>query len=380
MNSGYYGLLANAPEDPRQSTGSGDDTSPMQTENSTKKEPKPPPIILPGSSYNDVIKHVGIALPNTTNISYKITDGDTRILAQTSADFIKIKDHLIKNKVPFCTHPLRSEKRVKICLYGLIEMKCETLKAELNKQNVNVAEIKMISPKSGYKGEARIYILYFNKEQKIKIADLRSKVTGIQNLRVKFQYYSPKKFGPTQCVKCQGLGHGALNCNLTTRCVTCAGEHESKQCPHRKPVTPTESNPNPKPKAPDSVVKCALCHENHTANYSKCPIRQQFEKSVKKIKAPKLSRPAPTLDYEQFPPLTPNQPSNLWSNQLPTWQTQNNDTQISKIIEMQMQMMQSFQLMQQEMFSAVQNMLQEVKSLIFLINHNNKPTEVNKDD
>lgn len=375
MSTGYYDPLISAMDEQDHGEESHNQNSETQG-GLSKKNPKPPPIILPNTKLSDVMKHVSEAVDQKSTVQYKVTDSDTRILAQNETDFVLIRKHLTDKEIPFCTHPLRAEKKVKICLYGLVEMDCNTLKDELKKSDVHPAEIKMINPKGGYTGEARIYILYFNKLQNIKIADLRAKVTGLLNLRVKFEYYSPRKFGPTQCVRCQGLGHGAQNCNLPIYCVTCAGKHESKACPHRKPVTPTKENPHPKPKAPNELVKCALCHENHTANYSKCRIREQFTiTSRSKTRNTKPNRPATNLDLNQFPPL-PNTIRNDWFQHNSLNATTSSSGANSHALEMQLQMMHSFQQMQKEMFTAMQSMLQEIKSLLQLVSQHTKNSQL----
>ncbi|UYV80320.1 HUWE1 [Cordylochernes scorpioides] len=60
----------------------------------------------------------------------------------------------------------------------------------------------------------------------------------------------------TQCFNCQGFGHGQLNCFLNPKCVKCAEEHHSKDCPRRSRQLPP---------------KCANCEEAQTANYRGCP-------------------------------------------------------------------------------------------------------------
>lgn len=358
INSGYYSVLTeegNIKED-CQNQGSG--PSSMEV---VKKTPKPPPIIIPGSKLTDIQGHVAKATGLEHTVQYKITDSDTRIYVGSEKDFLLLKKFLSNRNVQYCTHPLRGDKKTKVCVYGLNEMDSATLMDELEKFGVAPAEIKMITPKNGHKGQSRIYILYYKKTQQVKISDLRSKITGLFHLRVSFQYYSPRKFGPTQCVRCQGLGHGAENCQLSFRCVTCAGEHDSKTCPARVKVQPTAANPNPKPKAPEEMVKCALCQENHTANYSKCAVRIRFS-PIAKPPFKKLTRPQPNLSQQSFPPL-PSRPINNWWNQ-----DQNHRDEVPNAPwEMQAQLMQSFQKMQSEMLSMMQNMLQEVKSLIQVV-------------
>ncbi|UYV79488.1 hypothetical protein LAZ67_17002858, partial [Cordylochernes scorpioides] len=78
----------------------------------------------------------------------------------------------------------------------------------------------------------------------------------------------------TQCFNCQGFGHGQLNCFLKSKCVKCAEEHHSKDCPRKSKQLPP---------------KCANCGEAHTANYRGCP---NFPKpQQQQLKPPRQNSP-----------------------------------------------------------------------------------------
>ncbi|KAF4531621.1 hypothetical protein B566_EDAN017654 [Ephemera danica] len=64
-------------------------------------------------------------------------------------------------------------------------------------------------------------------------------------------YRRPK--GPTQCMRCQQLGHGTSNCKRIPRCVKCAGQHMTEQCIRdRSTIDPPT---------------CANCGGDHPASY-----------------------------------------------------------------------------------------------------------------
>lgn len=56
----------------------------------------------------------------------------------------------------------------------------------------------------------------------------------------------------TQCYKCQGFGHIAVNCFRKVCCEICAGEHNMQNC------------------APHSAEKCANCGASHRATDTIC--------------------------------------------------------------------------------------------------------------
>lgn len=69
-----------------------------------------------------------------------------------------------------------------------------------------------------------------------------------------------------QCRVCQRFGHVGANCSMQPRCIKCAEAHHSYQC--------TLNGENDK--TDESLLKCAGCGENHTANYRQCKIRINF--------------------------------------------------------------------------------------------------------
>jgi hypothetical protein len=73
---------------------------------------------------------------------------------------------------------------------------------------------------------------------------------------------------PYQCYNCQGFRHGAKDCKGKPKCVRCAGEHKSADCPRTE----------------DMEIKCINCGLNHAASYGGCR-RMKMEKQVERTKA-----------------------------------------------------------------------------------------------
>lgn len=96
------------------------------------------------------------------------------------------------------------------------------------------------------------------------------------NSKIKIEKFSNNE--EPQCFKCQMLGHFSYKCEMKTRCVKCAGEHLSRECPLAKD-------------APLEDLTCALCKESgHPASYKGCPKRKQLLKA-KKDKYEKTHKP-----------------------------------------------------------------------------------------
>lgn len=152
-------------------------------------------------------------------------------------------------------------------------------------------------------------------------------INSIDHVIVKFENYSKRFTGPTQCAKCLHYGHGASNCYMSPRCIKCGESHQSISCPRN--LAPDD----PKSKIPKELVKCANCGGNHTANFSKCPARFKYleirrlaqNKPVQKstpvtIPAPKSTFTKSKVSYQNKPLWSEvlqnnNQDSNLLSAQ-----------------------------------------------------------------
>lgn len=287
-------------------------------ENVEVKVKKPPPIEIFGKKLSEIKQKISSTTGVTCEVQYRLTvlksDRGVRetikVYTQNDDDYKAIKQMCETEKLQFHTHPLPGERRVKICLYGLCDMKVDDIKSELKKYfNTPPADIKTILPRNGHTGESRIYVLYFRKSDAVKVSDLRATVTGLFNLRVRFEYFSPRKFGPTQCSNCQDYGHGAENCFHSPRCVRCGGSHQSKACVHLvKPVNSLPEGPSHRPKIPENLVKCANCNERHTANYTKCSYRLNVIQKQQRTRQVVRQVKGFVADHDDFPSL-PRRPA-----------------------------------------------------------------------
>ena len=80
-------------------------------------------------------------------------------------------------------------------------------------------------------------------------------MTDLMYLKVNVSSYKRKE-QPTQCHRCQRYGHAKSGCHHPPRCVKCAGDHFSSECPFKGKI----DNP-----------KCVLCNGPHVASFRGCP-------------------------------------------------------------------------------------------------------------
>jgi hypothetical protein len=68
-----------------------------------------------------------------------------------------------------------------------------------------------------------------------------------------------------KCSNCQRYGHTKNFCHLQPRCVKCAGDHSTGQCPRKER---------------SSDVRCVLCNGNHPVNYKGCAVYKDLQKNL----------------------------------------------------------------------------------------------------
>ncbi|KAH7974363.1 hypothetical protein HPB49_014517 [Dermacentor silvarum] len=70
----------------------------------------------------------------------------------------------------------------------------------------------------------------------------------------------PYALPPTQCMRCQRLGHQVAKCTeRRARCKVCAGPHDYRRCDSR-----------------GRRPRCANCEGPHAATFAMCPVKMQF--------------------------------------------------------------------------------------------------------
>lgn len=287
--------------------------------NPPQKVSKPPPITVFDIDINNLNKKLSeISTLNRFKTQIKLTQYGTKIYVQDDKQHETVKKYFIDKGIQFFTHTLRDERNIKVCLYGLWRMEVNDLKVELNALGIQPKEIKRLEIRNKRYDDQCIYLLYFSKKDKVKISDLR-KTTAIFSLIVRWEYYTPKIKGPTQCSNCLAYGHGSENCFKKSNCIRCGDAHESSKCPHILSAVDSfgTTSSDSSPKIPIAKVRCANCKQNHTANFKGCKSRKEYEEIQNRVRS-RNSRVNPRViqpniqDRQQFPPLQSSRSS--WFN------------------------------------------------------------------
>jgi len=81
-----------------------------------------------------------------------------------------------------------------------------------------------------------------------------------------------------QCMRCQKYGHTKHYCRNSPKCVKCAEQHLTSECPFQ-----------------DTAVKCANCGDQHPANYGGCMKHKKLQQLHHKLRDRYLTQnPIPT--------------------------------------------------------------------------------------
>ena len=284
----------------------GDIVQPSKRSRSIK--PKiPPPIVVPNLKQAEINSKLENATIPPSILKRKLTSQGTKLFVNTNEQFKLLKDHLKSQEVKFFTYTLEEDKTTKFVLKKLPDMEIDEVRKSFNENGFDPTDIKKFTLKKPiYHGQMN-YLVYFKKSAGIKLIDLQKRITGMNHYLVQFEHYRSYKNGPTQCRNCQKIGHNSSNCSLSARCLRCGSKHKSPECPHINP----ETN-----KIPEDKIKCANCHKQHPANYSKCEKRQEVIQIQNRRSTLNKNTPRYVIDHNTYnknyptlpKPPTPSQP------------------------------------------------------------------------
>lgn len=232
-----------------------------------KKTPKPPPFNVADANIKDMRNLLNSANIPKGDYKLKASPAGVQVHAMNDNIYKQVNENLKAANSKYFTYQTRQQQTSKFVLQGLYRMTVDELLELLTAEGIKPSSIKILSIRKPKYNDHCVYLLHFPKSENMKIATLRE-VESIDNVIVRWEHYKNKRNGPIQCSNCMQYGHGSQNCFLDPTCIRCGENHSSKAC---KILKDPESN-----KIPPEQVKCGLCGQNHTANYSKCQKRIEF--------------------------------------------------------------------------------------------------------
>ncbi|KAI4463262.1 associated with zinc finger [Holotrichia oblita] len=230
-----------------------------------RREPKPPPIVLREEGKLDIVRKEAVA-NNIQILACRSTREGIKVFTKTSYDFRRLKKLLEGKGIQHHTYSLKEEKPLKIVIRGIpTEVKVQEVEEDLRERGFPVISAARMKR---FKEELPMILINTAKNEDGKKL---FNVTDVAGMKVKTEA-KRKPTSSTQCFRCQLYGHVQYRCTAEYRCVRCAENHPSFECPHKDKRI---------------KAKCALCGGDHHAASKVCPehpqnIRERKEEERKK--------------------------------------------------------------------------------------------------
>lgn len=234
-----------------------------------KRENKPPPLILYGvEDVCELTKTVGQVLKSNEYTIKLITKNQLRVSTPTPDAYKKLMSLVREKGLIGHTFTPKQERCCRIVIRNLHHTTPHEAIIEAIESTGNTIKGEIINARSG-PNKNPTSTFFVNIEPSNRNKDVKS-IKYIFNTAVIIE--DPKKRRTiVQCTKCQQYGHTKNNCFRPYRCVKCAGSHNTSDCQKKDRNTP---------------AKCALCLENHPANYKGCAVYQEILARRTKIGRP----------------------------------------------------------------------------------------------
>lgn len=197
---------------------------------------------------------------------------DTAIYAKDSESFRKVVHFLNEMESDFHCYQLKEDKSFRVVIRNLHHTTpADDIKAELTERGYNVKNVHNAKHPI-LKSPLPLFFIDLAKEPKSKEI---FKEQVLQYTKIKVEEPRVRK-EVVQCTRCLAFGHTANYCFHTAKCVKCAEEHPTKDCPYPRSYS----------------SKCANCDGNHPASYKGCTIYKAMKALRKRRVPPQPTTPA----------------------------------------------------------------------------------------
>jgi len=192
-----------------------------------------------------------VAEPNTYR-TIALANDTVNINANTIDTYRSLTKHIKEENIVHHTYQIKTERAYRIVIRHLHHSVLpEDIKGELQKEGHMVRNIMNIKHKQT-KEPLSLFVEDLEPQANNK------EIFNLQFLsNTKITIEKPHKSqNIVQCQRCQAYGHSKTYCTKPYQCVKYGGQHDSKDC--KKPR--------------HNSVKCALCGDDHPANYNGCTV------------------------------------------------------------------------------------------------------------
>lgn len=276
-------------------------TNNLKTNNNNSQESVSEPIITvpyrttPIIAFNANLKNLHSLLKEKNTLNYKVNYSHktqrSTILPSDLDTYNNISEILKDREVNHFSYTPKHLKGVSLIIKGISK---DFSPADLWSDFTSLGYFTNIHDISLLKGRLENFNFFLLK--------LKPGVSPNDFHKIKFLCHSRvsiEKFSRTdllQCFRCQQIGHGSAYCNMSPKCVKCAGDHLSQNCELNSNVTKEK-------------LKCSLCNQfGHPSSYRGCNVFKDVIARAKEAKY-KTSKAVPVEDkipFSSFP--KPHQP------------------------------------------------------------------------
>jgi len=240
-----YTLLLNRQEN--------EDSLQNSTHSDTPNIPRPPPIFVYGvKNFKAMLDDLAdVAEPDTYRTAALAND-TVKISANTIDTYRSLVKHMKEENIVHNNCQIKTERAYRIVIGHLHHsLPLDDIKEELQKEGHTVRNIMNIKHKQTKDPLSLFFVDLEPQANNKAIFSLKF----LDNTKITTE--APhKNRNIVQCQRWQAYGHSKTYCTKPYQCVKCGGQHDSKDC--KKP----RHNP----------AKCALCGEDHPANYKGCTV------------------------------------------------------------------------------------------------------------
>ncbi|GFQ85580.1 putative RNA-directed DNA polymerase from transposon X-element [Trichonephila clavata] len=203
------------------------------------------------TNYKLVLKELNEKCPNSIN---KLIGEYIRITPISEDQHREITAPLKMNGEEFYAIPPPSERPYKVVLKGLpASTDIDEIKNDLANQGVAVSKVAQLTQR-----KSKFPLPMFLVEVRKNVPDSRD-ILDVSNccyMSITWDSFR-RRPGATQCYNCNYFHHSSQCCDIKTRCLKCAQEHRTSDCPIK------ERTENP---------ECINCKtKGHMANSKQCP-------------------------------------------------------------------------------------------------------------
>lgn len=276
----------------------------FETSVESKDPPPPPPIFITSSiNYVDLCNSIKLITKNE-EFSCKSTMKNIKINLQSANSYRAVIKLFNENKLEYHTYQTREEKPYRVVIRNLHHtIPTDYIKDDIESNGFLVKNVTNIL-KAHSKEPLPLFFVDLNPSPNNQ--DI-FKLKTICFTKIKIEAPHIRR-DLVQCHRCQQYGHTKSYCNHHPKCVRCGENHSSDSCSKSK----------------DLPAKCALCGNDHPANYRGCTVHKDLQRLRKKHQPNTISRvSAENSDSHFIPSCSQLPPGNLHPN---------NDPEISQIV------------------------------------------------